>query len=71
MRVFNATIFLKGEGLCRNDSNDKVPLQTRTGVFNMVWPLVVVVVAQLVGRSLPIPEVRGSNPVIGKKLFIY
>ena len=25
-----------------------------------------VVVAQLVKRSLPIPEVRGSNPVIGK-----
>ena len=30
-----------------------------------------VVVAQLVERSLPIPEVRGSNPVIGKILFIY
>ena len=29
-----------------------------------------VVVAQLVERSLPIPEVRGSNPVIGKNLFI-
>ena len=27
-------------------------------------------VAQLVERSLPIPEVRGSNPVIGKNLFI-
>ena len=26
-----------------------------------------VVVAQLVEQSLPIPEVRGSNPVIGKK----
>ena len=26
-----------------------------------------VVVAQLVERSLLIPEVRGSNPVIGKK----
>ena len=25
-----------------------------------------VVVAQLVEQSLPIPEVRGSNPVIGK-----
>ena len=24
------------------------------------------VVAQLVKRSVPIPEVRGSNPVIGK-----
>ena len=27
-------------------------------------------VAQLVERSLPIPEVHGSNPVIGKNLFI-
>ena len=32
--------------------------------------IVAVVVAQLVERSLPIPEVRGSNPVIGKNLFI-
>ena len=30
-----------------------------------------VVVAQLVEWSLPIPEVRSSNPVIGKNLFIY
>ena len=30
---------------------------------------VAVVVAQLVERLLPIPEVRGSNPVIGKNLF--
>ena len=29
-----------------------------------------VVVAQLVERSLSLPEVRGSNPVIGKNLFI-
>ena len=27
-------------------------------------------VAQLVERSLPIPEIRSSNPVIGKNLFI-
>ena len=26
--------------------------------------------AQLVERSLPMPEVRGSNPVIGKNLLI-
>ena len=32
---------------------------------------VAVVVAQLVERSLPIPEVRGSNPVIGKNLYLY
>ena len=25
----------------------------------------------VVEQSLPIPEVRGSNPVIGKNLFIY
>ena len=29
-----------------------------------------VVLAQLVERLLPIPEVRGSNPVIGKNLFV-
>ena len=29
-----------------------------------------VVVAQLVERPLPIPEVHGSNPVIGKNLYI-
>ena len=29
-----------------------------------------VVVAQLVERSLPISEVRGSNPVFGKHLLI-
>ena len=28
-----------------------------------------VVVAQLVERSLPIPEIRGTNPVIGKSLY--
>ena len=27
-------------------------------------------VAQLIEQSLPIPEVRGSNPVIGKNLFV-
>ena len=30
-----------------------------------------VIVAQLVEQSLPKPEVCGSNPVIGKNLFIY
>ena len=34
---------------------------------NQYWG---VVVAQLVERSLLIPEVRGSNPVIGKYLLI-
>ena len=28
-----------------------------------------VIVAQLVEQLLPIPEVRGSNPVIGKNLY--
>ena len=35
---------------------------------HLIWA---VVVAQLVGRSLPIPKVRSSNPVIGKNLYIY
>ena len=30
----------------------------------------VVVAAQLVERLLPIPEVHGSNPVIGKTLYL-
>ena len=29
-----------------------------------------VVVAQVVEQPLPIPEVRGSNPLIGKNLYI-
>ena len=29
-----------------------------------------VVVARLVEQSLPIPDVRSSNPVIGKNVFI-
>ena len=29
-----------------------------------------VVVAQLVERSLPIPEVHGSNPVVDKKIIL-
>ena len=33
------------------------------------WDLVVVV-AQLVERSLPIPEVHGSNPIISKKIIL-
>ena len=33
-------------------------------------PIWAVVVPQLVERLLPIPEVRGSNPVIVKNLFI-
>ena len=52
----------------------------RENVFDSVWCFVVIrmatlqtlgsgCVAQLVERSLPIPEVRGSNPVIGKNLF--
>ena len=37
-------------------------------IGGLIWA---VVVAQLVERLLLIPEVCGSNPVIGKKLFIY
>ena len=44
-------------------------------IFSKYWLLRVlanwaVVVAQLVEWLLPIPEVRGSNPVIGKNLLI-
>ena len=35
------------------------------------WTNREVVVAQLVELSLPIPEIRCSNPVIGKNLYIY
>ena len=35
-------------------------------VYSFYWAAVV---AQLVEQSLPIPEVSGSNPVIGKKLY--
>ena len=34
-------------------------------------PILVSGVAQLVGRLLPVPDVRGLNPVIVKILFIY
>ena len=41
--------------------------EARDGPFlNKNWPYWEVVVAQLVEQLLPIPEVRGSNPVIGK-----
>ena len=45
-------------------------ISTRLGVYQIkfkcnLW-LGAVVVSQLVERSLPTPEVRGSNPVIGK-----
>ena len=33
------------------------------------WIIKAVVVAHLVERSLPIPEVCSSNPVIGKKIL--
>ena len=42
--------------------------QDSLGKFYLLstWVLKRVVLAQLVERSLPAPEVRGSNPVIGK-----
>ena len=44
--------------------------------LNKKWPNKKVIkgggcLAQLVERSRPIPEVRGSNPVIGKNLYFY
>ena len=38
-------------------------------IGNELYPSRAVVVAQLVEWSLPIPEVCGSNPVIGKILY--
>ena len=40
-------------------------------LMNKAYEFWAVVVAQLVEWSLPTPEVRGSNPVIGKNLFVY
>ena len=45
-------------------------LENRQGMQFVQYYLLAVIVAQLVERSLPILEVHGSNPVIGKKLFI-
>ena len=49
-------------------------LRTRKQIIKMHRPNKIepreVVVAQLVERSLPTPEVRGSNPVIGK-IYLY
>ena len=51
------------------------PSQQQAGIHHAVWQLQQditwpVVVALVVERSLPIPEVRGSNPVIDKNLFM-
>ena len=43
-------------------------LQTYKGIFPLNKDLKAVVVAQLAERSLLMPEVRGSNSVIGKIL---
>ena len=40
----------------------------RQQFFYLVWAKIV---AQLEERLLPIPEVRGSNPVIGKMLYLF
>ena len=45
-------------------------LPTTNAITYKVCPTWEVVVAQLVERSLPIPEVRGLSPVIGKNLLI-
>ena len=42
------------------------PQMKRQLVYGITWALFK---AQLVERSLPMPEVRGSNPVIGKRLY--
>ena len=53
--------------LATKESLSLIPNKKRYSTFTEAWA---VVVAQLVERSLLIPEVRGSNPVIGKNLFI-
>ena len=62
--------------------NESLPITTRPGLpssIKFIYPsykeckdnfLGAVVVAQLVEWSLPIPKVHGSNPAIGKNLFI-
>ena len=52
---------------CSNPVIDKIVLLLKASQRIIIGA---VVVAQLVERSLLIPEVRGSNPVIGKNLFI-
>ena len=54
--------FWAGNCICFCASNSKELCNWRPQKNSFV----AVVVAQLVERSLPIPEVRGSNPVIGK-----
>ena len=53
--------------MCKNDKDtcsDRLPTFTSNNdIFGYF------VVAQLVERLLPIPEVCGSNPVIGKTLY--
>ena len=53
--------------LATKESLSLIPNKKRYSTVTEAWA---VVVAQLVERSLLIPEVRGLNPVIGKKLFI-
>ena len=62
--------------------NESLPITTRPGLpssIKFIYPsykeckdnfLGAVVVAQLVEWLLPIPKVHGSNPAIGKNLFI-
>ena len=52
-----------GAGRVRNPTSADIPRQTVCALA--------VVVAQLVERSLPTPEIRGSKPVIGKFYIIY
>ena len=70
--IWTAKLMVK---VCRNLVIDK-PKGNRQNhmvgiLVRMTWEIFrAVVVAQLVERSLPISEVRGSNPVIGKNEYI-
>ena len=46
-----------------------VSLVAELNYMTQVYSLDSGCVAQLVERSLPIPEVRGWNPVIGRQLY--
>ena len=62
VKILNRNETLKTESLQHQPS-----LKTSSPLVEQSWA---VVVAQLVEQSLPIPEIRGSNPVIGKKIYL-
>ena len=69
LKEFETCVVIHSNDLASGGRRPKKRLKT---IFNFeILFRGAVVVAQLVERSLPIPEIRGSNPAIGKNLFIY